>query len=110
MPQRTTSSAEKQSEMSALNRNQRAVILSPELQRTLQWLRGTLVLSRRKGRPPRKAKGSNYAKMMEEEGTRTREEKQSLCQSRFLLFGTGNVLFHVVKCILGDALLENQVL
>lgn len=96
--------------MSTLNRNQKAVILSPELQRTLQWLRVTLVVSKRGGRPPRRAKGNNYAKMTEVEGLGQEKGKQSLCQSHFLLFGTGNVLFHVVKGILGDSLLENQVL
>lgn len=38
-----------------------------------------------------------------------RGRKAAICWS-FLLLGTGNVLFHVVKRTLGDSLLENQIL
>lgn len=96
--------------MRTLNRNQKAAVHS---QRILQWLVVTLTVSQKGRETPRRAKGNHEALCQANGGEKEQgrmEGRQPLGRSCFLLLGTGNVLFHVVKCTLGDALLENQIL
>lgn len=72
----------------------------------------TLLVSRREGRLHGGPKGKREALSHDDEGEKEPEEGRKAAggQSRFLLLGAGNVLFHVVQRTLGDSLLENQIL
>lgn len=88
--------------MSTLNRCQQAPVSSF----SLKGLGNDLLVSRRRGKLQKGQRGTImlHAKRKEDRNHKEKE-KQSL-----LLLGTGDMLFHIVKCILGDSFLKNKIL